>query len=202
MPLGLLRRLQTAFPQVEFVQRFGTSETGSLPVRDLGYGLELRENQAGFEWKIVDDELWVKSPARALGYLSGKSEAFLQDGWYCTGDLAERLPHGAVRVLGRKKELINVGGEKVAPSEVEGALLAHPLVADCRVVPDANAVLGQVVAAEVVWLGVDRNPIQVKRILREFAAPTLAMHKLPTVVRLVEAVDSTRNFKKARTAKA
>jgi non-ribosomal peptide synthetase component E (peptide arylation enzyme) len=106
-----------------------------------------------------------------------------------------------VRVLGRREELINVGGEKVLPGEVEGVLLTHPLVADCRVTPEPNAVLGQVVAAEIVWRGPERDAVAVKRILHGFASGLIARQKLPTVVRLVEAVDSTRNLKKLRTTR-
>ena len=198
MPAALLARLRQALPRVEFVQRFGTSETGALPVRETGAGLVLREDQPGFAWKVVDDELWVCSPARALGYLSGQAAGFGDSGWFRTGDLAEQLPDGTVRVLGRRQELINVGGEKVLPSEVEGVLLAHPLVADCRVVAAPSTVLGQVVAAEIVWRGPDPDVLAVKRDLHVFASPMLSRHKLPAVVRLVTALASTRNLKKSR----
>jgi non-ribosomal peptide synthetase component E (peptide arylation enzyme) len=94
--------------------------------------------------------------------------------------------------------LINVGGEKVLPGEVEGVLLAHTLVADCKVGAAANAVLGQVVAADIVWRGPERDALAVKRRLHEFAAGRLARHKLPAVVRLVATIDATRNLKKVR----
>ncbi|HWZ93984.1 MAG TPA: fatty acid--CoA ligase family protein [Opitutaceae bacterium] len=199
MPAGLLERLRTALPKVEFIQRFGTSETGALPVRNIGDGLVLREGQAGFAWKVVDDELWIQSPSRALGYLSGNAGGFDVSGWFRTGDLAERLADGTVRVLGRREQLINVGGEKVLPGEVESVLLTHPLVADCRVSPEPNAVLGQVVAAEIVWRGPERDAVTVKRLLHAFVSGLISRQKLPVVIRLVEAIDSTRNLKKFRT---
>ncbi len=198
MPVGLLARLRSALPKVEFVQRFGTSETGALPVSESGAGLVLGDDTAGFQWKIVDHELWVRSPARALGYLTGEAGGLAADGWFHTGDLAERLPDGSLRVLGRREELINVGGEKVLPAEVEGVLQAHPEVADCRVYPERNALLGQVVAAEVVWRGAETDPLAVKKRLHEFAAGRLARHQLPAQVRLVAAVEATRHLKKNR----
>ena len=201
MPAGLLARLRVALPAVEFVQRFGTSETGALPVRGVGAGLVMRDDP-GFAWKIVADELWVRSPSRALGYLSGNSGGFDSSGWFRTGDIAEQLPDGTIRVLGRRQELINVGGEKVLPGEVESVLLAHPLVADCRVVADPSGVLGQVVAAEIVWRGPEADALGVKRILHAFASGLLARHKLPAVVRLVSAVNTTRNWKKTRSLTA
>lgn len=198
MPIGLLGRLRAALPRVEFVQRFGTSETGALPVVELGAGLCLGDDAAGFTWKIVEDELWVRSPARALGYLAGDNGALDSSGWFRTGDLAEKLPDGSVRVLGRLRELINVGGEKVLPAEVEGVLAAHPLVADCRVSAAPSALLGQVVAAEIVWRGPETDAVAVKRALHEFAAERLPRHKLPAAVRLVGAVTTTANLKKER----
>lgn len=199
MPTGLLQRLRVAMPQVNFVQRFGTSETGALPVSDSGAGLILVTKSAGFEWKIIDDELWVHSPARGLGYLAGgDTERFTSTGWFRTGDLAEQFPDGSVKIHGRRAELINVGGEKVLPSAVESVLLSHPLIADCRVMPLPNAVLGQVVAAEIVWRGEERDPVTVKRLVHEFAVSLLPKCHLPAVVRLVAAIETTRNLKKNR----
>jgi acyl-CoA synthetase (AMP-forming)/AMP-acid ligase II len=198
MPAGLLERLRVALPRVEFIQRFGTSETGTLPVRTAGTGLVMRDDQPGFAWKIVDDELWVRSPARGLGYLAGGTDQLQESGWFRTGDFAEQLPDGAFRVLGRRADLINVGGEKVLPGGVEDVLLAHPLVTDCRVFPMANAVLGQVVGAEIVWRGEERDAVNVKRQLHEFAASSLPKCHLPAVVRLVGAIDTNRNLKKSR----
>ena len=202
MPGGLLGRLRAALPCAEFVQRFGTSETGSLPIISGGAGLRLNPEKAGYDWKIVNGELWVLSPCRAIGYISGESDGFDDSGWYRTGDIAEHLADGSIRVLGRRVELINVGGEKVLPAEVEGVLLSHPLIADCRVGPESNAVLGQVVAAEVVWLGPESDAVEVKRAIHEFAESRMARHKLPVVVRLVGAIAGTRNLKKLRVAHA
>jgi acyl-CoA synthetase (AMP-forming)/AMP-acid ligase II len=198
MPDGLLERLRSALPRAEFVERFGTSETGTLPVTSSGAGLRLKPEKPGYEWKIVDDELWVLSPSRAIGYLTGGAAGFEESGWFRTGDVAERHPDGSIRVLGRRCEFINVGGEKVLPAEVEGVILSHPLVAVCRAVPEANAVLGQVVALEVVWLGPERDAVAVKRSINEFAAVRMARHKLPVAVRLVGEIGATRNLKKPR----
>jgi len=199
MPPGLLARLREALPGAEFVERFGTSETGALPVRRGGGGLELRGSATGFDWKVFDGELWVRSPARALGYLAGGSGEFGKDGWFRTGDLAETHSDGSIRVLGRREDIINVGGEKVLPDGVEEALRSHPLVADCRVTALPNALLGQVVAAEVVWLGIQRDAVAVKHLLHDHAAGSLPKCHLPAVVRLVDAIDTNRNLKRSRT---
>jgi acyl-coenzyme A synthetase/AMP-(fatty) acid ligase len=202
MPAGLLDRLRSALPAVEFVQRFGTSETGTLPVVAGEGGMRLRPGAAGYEWKVLGGELWVLSPGRALGYLSGGSDRWDESGWFQTGDLAESLSDGSIRVLGRMQDLINVGGEKVLPDEVESFLLGHPQVADCRVGAAANAVLGQVVAADVVWLGPERDPVAVRRLVQHYAEGRIARHKVPVAVRLVDSIASTRNGKKLRLASA
>lgn len=212
MPASLLERLRGALPNVTFLERFGTSETGAIPVANVRGGMRLvgtrsPGNKAGlptesgdeFEWKVTEGELWVRSPARALGYLTGESGGFQEDGWFRTGDLAECDDDGVVRVLGRKQDLINVGGEKVLPAVVEDVLLTHPHVVDCRVFPQGNALLGQVVAVEVVWRGeVVGGALGVKRELHQFARAKLAPHQLPVVVRLVTAIAETQHFKKAR----
>jgi acyl-CoA synthetase (AMP-forming)/AMP-acid ligase II len=198
MPRALLSRLKSALPHAKFIERFGTSETGALPVRDAGGGLALVDDADGYSWRIVDGELWVKSPVRALGYLGGNATGLDGPGWFKTGDIAEQGADGEIRILGRREDVINIGGEKVLPAEVEGVLLSHPLVADCRVTSEANAVLGQLVVADIVWSGPERDAVTVKRMLHEFARGLIARHKLPARIRLVTAVDSSRNLKKLR----
>jgi acyl-CoA synthetase (AMP-forming)/AMP-acid ligase II len=198
MPAPLLERLRLALPQVDFVQRFGTSETGTLPVRSVGKGMMLDDGSNRFAWKIVAHELWVRSPSQALGYLSGDIGGFRSDGWYRTGDLAETLSDGSLHILGRRTEIINVGGEKVMPCEVESALLRHPMIVDCRVDSKPNALLGQVVAVDVVWRGEEQDTIAVKRNIHEFARDKLAPHKLPAFVKLVKVIGSSPTFKKLR----
>lgn len=197
MPAGLLERLKAAFPATDFVERFGTSETGALPVRSAGDGLQLKEG-TGFSWKIVDGVLWVKSPVQGLGYLSCPGGSIDDRGWFCTGDLAEIGPGGSVKVLGRREEMINVGGEKVLPSAVESVMSGHPLVADCRALAIPNAVLGQVVGLEVVWRGSDRDAVTIKRSLHAFAARSLPRFHLPAVVRPVGSIETGPNLKKQR----
>src|SRR6266851_4782470 len=75
----------------------------------------------GFEVKVVDGVLWVRSEANMVGYLNAPNP-FDQDGWMCTGDQV-KLRGEYMRILGRESEMINVGGQKVFPAEVETVLL-------------------------------------------------------------------------------
>ncbi len=110
------------------------------------------------------------------------------DGWYYTGDLGRIDPDGRVYVLGRLKELINRGGLKVAPSEIEAALIRHPQVADAAVVGTPDPVLGEAICACVV--AADGHPGLAQ--LREFLGHSLARHKLPDELIFVNEIPRTK----------
>jgi acyl-CoA synthetase (AMP-forming)/AMP-acid ligase II len=198
MPAALLKRLKAAFPRVAFIQRFGTSETGSLPIHPEGTGLSLNDETKGFAIKVVEGELWIRSPSRALGYLSGEAGGFDRSGWFRTGDQADTLADGSIQICGRRAETINVHGEKVFPEEIESVLAGHPMVGDCRVGLATNTRLEQVLAAEIVWLGTETDPVEVEIKVNEYARNLLARHKLPAIVRLVPSIDWTPTLKKSR----
>ncbi len=106
----------------------------------------------GVELRVVDDELWIRSPAAMDGYLRAPEETaavLATDGWFRTGDLATISDDGYVSIVGRKRELILRGGYSVVPGEVEAALLGHPAVAEAAVIGVAHPELGEEVAAFV-----------------------------------------------------
>jgi long-chain acyl-CoA synthetase len=106
----------------------------------------------GVELRVVEDELWIRSPAAMDGYLRAPEEtaAVLADGgWFRTGDLASISDDGYVSIVGRKRELILRGGYSVVPGEVEAALCGHPAVAEAAVIGVAHPELGEEVAAFV-----------------------------------------------------
>src|SRR5258707_5097255 len=100
----------------------------------------------GVELGVVDDGLWIRSPAAMDGYLRAPEETaavLAADGWFRTGDLATISDDGYVSIVGRKRELILRGGYSVVPGEVEAALLRHPAVAAAAVISLAHPELGQ-----------------------------------------------------------
>src|SRR5262249_27990951 len=105
----------------------------------------------GVEIRIVDDELWIKSPSAMDAYLNAPEETreVLVDGWFRTGDLATINADGLVTIVGRKRERILRGGYSVFPPEVEAVLLAHPAVAEAAVLGMPHPELGEDVAAFV-----------------------------------------------------
>jgi len=199
MPEALLRRLREAFPRARFIQTFGTSETGVFRTTSPDAGSTyLRLDDPGLEWKVVADELWLRSRTQVAGYLNGVEGGFTADGWFRTGDKVEVRADGALRILGRLGEQINVGGEKLMPTEVEAVVLTVPGVADCRVGGEPSAVTGQTVVADVV-LAPGGEAETVRAAVRVACRERLSRHKVPTKVRFVAAVSGER-LKKVRPA--
>jgi acyl-coenzyme A synthetase/AMP-(fatty) acid ligase len=196
MPESLLARLKAAFPRVRFIQTFGTSETGITRTESPEAGSTfLRFEDPNLEWKIIDDELWLRSRTQIAGYLNASNECFTTDGWFRTGDKVEQGPNGTIRVLGRLGEMINVGGEKLMPAEVESVVLSIPGVTDCRARGEANALTGQTIVVDVVASATDQEALRAA--IRSACRERLARHKIPTRVNFVLSVSGER-MKKVR----
>lgn len=120
------------------------------------------------------------------------------DGWYHTGDLGRIDPDGCLFVVGRLKELINRGGLKVAPSEIEAAIVRHEAVADAGVVATPDPVLGEAICACIMPSEArDDGPSDGSRApdlaeLRTFLADMLARHKLPDALCAVPKIPRTK----------
>jgi long-chain acyl-CoA synthetase len=138
----------------------------------------------GVELRVVEDELWIRTPAAMDGYLRAPEEtaAVLADGWFKTGDLATISPDGYVSIVGRKRELILRGGYSVVPGEVEATLLGHPAVAEAAVVGVAHAELGEEVSAFVTLRAGARAEAEE---LIAFCRARLAGYKYPRRVSIV-----------------
>ncbi|MDQ4133122.1 MAG: acyl--CoA ligase [Actinomycetota bacterium] len=119
------------------------------------------------------------------------------DGWYYTGDLGRLEEDGSLYVIGRLKELVNRGGLKVAPSEVEVVLADHPDIVDAAIVGRPDPVLGESICACIVP-GDDGAPALVE--LRLYLGRYLARHKLPDELCVVERIPRTKIGKVDRPA--
>jgi acyl-CoA synthetase (AMP-forming)/AMP-acid ligase II len=118
MPEATLRRLREILPRAELAQTYGLSELGILRAKSkTPDSLLMRIGGEGYETKVVDSLLWIRAESAMLGYLNAPSP-FDGEGWFNTGDLVA-VEGEYLRVLGRHSEIINVGGEKVHPVEVE-----------------------------------------------------------------------------------
>jgi long-chain acyl-CoA synthetase len=139
----------------------------------------------GVEARLVQGELWIKSPARLTGYLNQPEETarVLEDGWFKTGDLATISDEGFVRIVGRLKETILRGGYTVSAGEVESVLLAHPAIAEAAVVGAPHAELGEEVVAFVALKSGAAPPTGDDLIAH--CKARLAAYKYPRAVRIV-----------------
>ena len=198
MPESLLRRLKEIFPKVKLLQTFGTSETGIANVRSQSSSsLFMQIEDPNCEYKVVDGELWLRSKTQIAGYLNTESDRFKEGGWFNTGDMVEQNDEGYFRIVGRTKEVINVGGEKVLPAEVENLLLHMPEIRDCLVFGRPNAITGQTVCAQITTNS-DISRRDLRKQIRTFFADKTAPYKVPTQVEIVDTVHFSDRFKKMR----
>ena len=196
MPEHTLRRLARELPRIRLKQTYGLSELGILPTKSRDDGsLWMKLGSTGFEHKIIDGVLWIRSDTAMLGYLNAPA-AFDADGFFNTQDVVE--PDGDyVRVLGRRTEIINVGGEKVYPSEVESVLLELANVADVVVTGAPNPVTGMVVKATIRPVE-QEPPEEFARRARRHCRERLEPFKIPAVVQFTDAPQHSERFKKCR----
>lgn len=196
MPQSTLDRLSKAFPNVVLQQTYGLSEVGVLRSQSRGDGtLWVRIGGEGFQTKILNDVLWIKSQYAMVGYLNAASE-FDADGWFNTQDHVE-VDGEYFRILGRVTDLINVGGQKVYPTEVENVILEMDNIQDVAVFGEKHALLGQIVVAKVV-LEIQETVESVKKRVRHACLGKLASYKVPTKVILAEGVLHSARQKKLR----
>jgi acyl-CoA synthetase (AMP-forming)/AMP-acid ligase II len=198
MPLGVLRRLNAALPNVRLKQTYGLSELGILATKSRGNdSLWVKLGGEGFDYRIRDGILWIRSDMAMLGYLNAPAP-FDDEGYFNTQDAVE-TDGEYVRILGRKSEIINVAGEKVYPSEVENVLLELPFVRDATVSGRANHITGQVVTA-MVKLTEPVDPREVARRVRTHCSRRLEPYKVPLLVEVSDDDQHSDRFKKMRSA--
>ncbi|WP_343732605.1 long-chain fatty acid--CoA ligase [Duganella sp.] len=184
MPQSTLDRVRAQFPGVDLLQTYGLSEVGVLRSQSREDGsLWVRVGGEGFQTKVVDGVLWIKSQYAMVGYLNAPSE-FDADGWFNTQDQVE-VDGDYFRILGRVTDLINVAGQKVYPSEVESVILEMDNVQDVAVFGEKHAMLGNIVVAKVVVDSPESVDSLKKRIRQECLAH-LAPFKVPAKVVLAE----------------
>jgi long-chain acyl-CoA synthetase len=148
MPAGTLARCAQVFPGVRLLQKYGTTEIGTMHSRSEHQdSVWVKIGGEGYEWRMVDGMLQIKSNSAMLGYLNAPSP-FTEDGWFMTGDAVERNGD-CLRILGRKSDIINVGGQKVYPAEVEEVICEMDGIADATVYGEKNQLLGNIVCAKV-----------------------------------------------------
>jgi acyl-coenzyme A synthetase/AMP-(fatty) acid ligase len=198
MPESTLKQVSRTFPNVRLLQTYGLSELGILRSQSRSSdSLWVRVGGEGFETKIVDGRLWIRAKSAMMGYLNAPNP-FDADGFFDTGDLVD-VDGEWLRFKGRHNEIINVGGSKVYPAEVESVLLELDNVADVTVTGERSPITGQVVTATVRLIRPEtQDDFKVR--MREFCASRLSRYKVPVRIRLVETSLHSERFKRRRLA--
>ena len=196
MPESTLKRLNKAFPGVNLYQIYGLIELGVMSSKSKkDDSLWVKVGGKGYKTKIVDGILHIKAKSAMLGYLNASSP-FTDDGWFITGD--EVLQKGNyIKILGRKSEIINVGGEKVYPQEVENVIQEMDNVAEVTVYGEKNSIIGNIVCAKI-RLETNENKKQFIIKVKEFCRNKLETFKLPVKVLLSDENLHSSRFKKVR----
>lgn len=204
LPAAFGARLLQAWPDARLGDIYGLTETGTSdffvdPEDYAAAAGSLGRPAQGIDVRVAaDGELRIRSPWGMAGYLGDpdRSEAaFDADGFFRTGDLVEARDDGRLELVGRASEIINKGGLKVAPREVEDALAAHPAVAAVLVTGIPDRATGEAVAAGVVTRpGAEVDPDT----LRGWVAERLEKYKAPSRILLLPALPAGRTGKADR----
>ncbi len=216
--------ISTAMPlspdiEAAFEQRFAMPLSQALGIIEVGMPIMNVPPTPGargclgrllpdFDARIVDEEgtpvlpgaageLYLRGPGMLAAYYSPwrTRDEILSNGWFRTGDVVCRDTNGAFHLVGRTKYVINVGGTKVFPLEIEQVLTAHPAVEEAVVTPTADPVLGEVPAATVQ---LRKGHTATSEALMAHCRQCLSQFKLPRTIRIVDALPRTHSGKPAR----
>jgi len=196
MPQTTLDRLKQVFPAIILQQTYGLIEVGVLRSKSKENGsLWVRIGGEGFETRVVDGMLQIKTKSTILGYLNAPSP-ITDDGWFMTGDAVEQDGE-YFRILGRKSEIINVGGEKVYPVEVESVIQTMNNVLEVTVYGEKNPLIGNLVCAKV-RLAQPADSQEFSAALKSYCAARLDRFKVPVKVVIMDQQHFGDRFKKTR----
>lgn len=183
--LGLINEVKKIFPNARIRNIYGSTEAGPLMSSETDIftvPLRLRD-----KLKVLDEELFFHHTivSNSVGQLE----------WYPSGDLVEVLGEDPLRMrfISRKSRVINVGGHNVNPQHIEELLLEYPGIKDARVYGKENALIGQLLQAELVLIdGYEYTEVEILDKMRS----QLASYKIPRIIRFIDEMKTGRTGKK------
>ena len=184
------------FPGVTILQKYGTTEVGTLRSKSRSSdSLWVKLGGEGFDTRVVDGILQIKAHSAMMGYLNAPSP-FTEDGWFITGDTVEQDGE-YYRIHGRACDIINVGGEKVFPTEVEDFIQTLDNVAEVVVYGEKNAITGNIVCADIS-LARAEDPREAVLRVKKACFNNLQPWKVPVKLKIVDNINLSERFKKMR----
>lgn len=196
MQESTLQRLSNLLPDAVLQQTYGLSEVGILRSKSRASdSLWMKVGGEEFSTKIVSGTLWIKADSAMLGYLNAPNP-FDEEGYLDTGDLVEQEGDW-IRILGRASEIINVGGFKVYPAEVESVLLQIDNVEDVVVFGQDHPITGKIVVAKFKLVE-EENLRDFKARMLAFCKNRLQSYKVPKRIVMTDEVIHNERFKRMR----
>jgi acyl-CoA synthetase (AMP-forming)/AMP-acid ligase II len=211
VPPALIRKAAEVFANCRAFRVFGSSEAPLVTLGFVGAGqLEQAASTDGeildYQVRLLDEagrevaagqegEICVRGPAMFLGYADPEqsAEAFDAEGFFATGDLGRITADNAIVITGRKKDLINRGGEKISAKEVEDILHQHPLIDEAAVVAMPHERLGETLCAYVILRA--GQQLSLDGLLEQVARAGVARQKFPECLVVVEDFPRTASGK-------
>jgi long-chain acyl-CoA synthetase len=216
MPLAQKLELMRLLPRSSLYMHYGLTEASRSAFTEFhrhrehldtvgkpapGVRIEARDKSGGVCAPGTAGALWIGGAHVSPGYWDdpGLSAENFVDGWTRTGDFGHMDADGFIHLHGREDDIVNVGGFKVAPDEVEQILAMHPAVAEvaCIGVPDPRGIAGQVLRAYLVAAD---GPHASDAELVRWAAERLEPHKVPVQLEWIASLPRTESGKLVRAA--
>jgi acyl-coenzyme A synthetase/AMP-(fatty) acid ligase len=202
---AILNSLRSYYPDAEISHAFATTEAGvAFDVRDelSGFPASMLTDTPGVDLKVLDATLRIRSGRTAERYLGDNPPALKDpDGFVDTGDVLQ-LRDGRYYFQGRRDGVINVGGLKVHPEEVEAVLNRHPQVRLSLVRTKKNPITGALVVADVLLKGPSipegEQARELQNAIKQFCRESLAPHKVPAAMSFVPALAISETGKLVR----
>lgn len=183
--------LKSIFPNAKIKNIYASTEFGSLFTSN---GEIFRINDDLKSKVRISEEGELLIHADLLGQTPGIE---IEDNWYKTGDIVELVEEDVLKFRSRKTEMINVGGYKVNPHEIEEEIMKVTGVVDVLVKPRKSSVIGNILEAEVV-VGRGTNTDDIEIAIHKHLKDNLQKWKIPQIVRFVDDIEKTRTGKKVR----
>ena len=198
---AILDGLRAAFPQAGISHAFASTEAGvAFEVSDGLAGFPaayVAETRDGVEMKVEDGSLRIRSPRTASRYVGNDTPLADKDGFVDNGDMVEQRGDRYV-FTGRRGGIINIGGQKVHPEEIEAVINRHPQVRMSLVRPKRSPITGAIVVADVVLNSAGNDAEAVKGDILTLCRDVLPRHKVPAAISIVPALDVGASGKLAR----
>ena len=195
MPPGTLKKINELLPNTRLLQTFGTSETGIVKTISKSSD-SLYFKIVDSEFKVIDNELFLKTKTQINKYEGLNSDSFTKDGWFKTGDIVDMDSDGYIKVISRKNNIINVGGLKVFPNEIEQIIYELDFIIEATIYGKPNAIVGNIVCLKAI---VDKgtNVKSAKKQIKSLCKNKLEKYKVPQKITIVSEVKATKRFKKS-----